>query len=87
MSRATEKVYFLKRLATGRLFTLVIGIPGINSPAYAQKGQNRGSDDVDIALSIELEASNSLSIFGNLGGSFWSNGSELNYGGGLRVRW
>ena len=51
------------------------------------KGQNRGSNDVDVALSIELEASNSLSIFGNLGGSFWSNGSELNYGGGLRVRW
>ena len=50
-------------------------------------GQNRGSDDLDLALSIELETSDSISIFGNFGGSFWSNGSELSYGGGVRVRW
>ena len=50
-------------------------------------GQNRGSDDLDLALSIELETSDSISIFGNVGGSFWSNGSELSYGGGVRVRW
>ena len=50
-------------------------------------GQNRGSDDLDLALSIELETSDSISIFGNIGGSFWSNGSELSYGGGVRVLW
>ena len=50
-------------------------------------GQNRGANAVDIGLSLEYETSNSLSLYAGVGGAFWSNGNELNYGGGLKVRW
>lgn len=49
-------------------------------------GQNRGANALDVALGIELEASAALSLYADVGGSFWSNGNELNYGGGLRWR-
>jgi uncharacterized protein with beta-barrel porin domain len=50
-------------------------------------GQNRGANGVDVALSLEYETSDTLSLYGNVGGAFWSNGNELNYGAGLRLRW
>ena len=50
-------------------------------------GQNRGANAVDVALSLEYESSDTLSLYGNVGGAFWSNGNELNYGAGLRLRW
>ena len=28
-----------------------------------------------------------LSLYGNVGGAFWSNGNEINYAAGVRVRW
>jgi uncharacterized protein with beta-barrel porin domain len=49
-------------------------------------GQNRGANALDLALNLELEASKDLSLYGEVGGSFWSNGNELSYGGGLRWR-
>lgn len=50
-------------------------------------GQNRGANAVDVALSLEYETSDTLSLYGNVGGAFWSNGNEVNYGAGVRVRW
>ena len=50
-------------------------------------GQNRGANAVDVALSLEYETSDTLSLYGNVGGAFWSNGNEINYGAGLRLRW
>ena len=50
-------------------------------------GQNRGANAVDVALSLEYETSDTLSLYGNVGGAFWGNGNELNYGAGLRLRW
>ncbi len=49
-------------------------------------GQNRGADALDVALNLEFEASESLSLYADVGGSFWSNGNEISYGGGLRWR-
>lgn len=49
-------------------------------------GQNRGADALDVALNLEYEASESLSLYADVGGSFWSNGNEISYGGGLRWR-
>jgi uncharacterized protein with beta-barrel porin domain len=49
-------------------------------------GQNRGANDLNVALNVELEASEQFSLYAGVGGSFWSNGNELNYGGGLRWR-
>ncbi|MFM8260470.1 MAG: hypothetical protein ACKN83_11725, partial [Vulcanococcus sp.] len=48
--------------------------------------QNRGANDLNVGLSVELETSDQLSLYAGVGGSFWSNGNELNYGGGLRWR-
>ncbi len=50
-------------------------------------GQNRGANAVDVALSLEYETSDTLSLYGNVGGAFWSNGNEVNYGAGVRLRW
>lgn len=50
-------------------------------------GQNRGANAVDVALSLEYETSETLSIYGNVGSAFWSNGNEINYGAGLKLRW
>lgn len=49
-------------------------------------GQNRGASALDVGLNVEFEASESLSIYADVGGSFWSNGNEISYGGGLRWR-
>jgi hypothetical protein len=49
-------------------------------------GQNRGANDLNLALNLELETSEVLSLYAGVGGSFWSNGNELNYGAGLRWR-
>jgi len=49
-------------------------------------GQNRGANDLNVGLSVELETSDQLSLYAGVGGSFWSNGNELNYGGGIRWR-
>jgi len=49
-------------------------------------GQNRGANDLNVALSLELETSNQLSLYSGVAGSFLSQGSELSYGGGLRWR-
>jgi hypothetical protein len=49
-------------------------------------GQNRGANDLNVGLSVELETSDQFSLYAGVGGSFWSNGNELNYGGGLRWR-
>jgi outer membrane autotransporter protein len=50
-------------------------------------GQNRGANAVDVALSLEYESSETLSLYGNVGGAFWNNGNEINYGAGVRLRW
>jgi len=50
-------------------------------------GQNRGSNALDVGLSLEYETSESLSLYAGVGGAFWSNGNELSYGGGLKLRW
>ena len=49
-------------------------------------GQNRGANDLNVGLNVEFEASDQLSIYAGVGGSFWSNGNELSYGGGIRWR-
>ena len=49
-------------------------------------GQNRGADDLNVALNLELETSDQFSLYAGVGGSFWSNGNELSYGAGLRWR-
>ncbi len=49
-------------------------------------GQNRGASALDVGLNLEFEASESLSLYADVGGSFWSNGNEISYGGGLRWR-
>ncbi|MCP9777765.1 MULTISPECIES: autotransporter domain-containing protein [unclassified Cyanobium] len=49
-------------------------------------GQNRGANDLNVGLSVELETSDQFSLYAGVGGSFWSNGNEINYGGGLRWR-
>ena len=49
-------------------------------------GQNRGANDLNVGLSVELETSEQFSLYAGVGGSFWSNGHELNYGGGIRWR-
>ncbi|MCT0208189.1 autotransporter outer membrane beta-barrel domain-containing protein [Synechococcus sp. CS-1332] len=49
-------------------------------------GQNRGASALDVGLNVEYEASESLSLYADVGGSFWSNGNEISYGGGLRWR-
>ncbi len=50
-------------------------------------GQNRGSNALDVGLSLEYETSEKLSLYAGVGGAFWSNGNELSYGGGIRLRW
>lgn len=49
-------------------------------------GQNRGANDVNVALNVELQTSEQFSLYAGVGGSFWTNGNELNYGGGIRWR-
>jgi uncharacterized protein with beta-barrel porin domain len=50
-------------------------------------GQNRGANALDVGLSLEYETSETLSLYAGVGGAFWSNGNELSYGGGLKLRW
>jgi len=50
-------------------------------------GQNRGSNDIDVSLGLEYEISSNTAIYSNVAGSFWSNGTELTYGGGFRYSW
>ena len=50
-------------------------------------GQNRGTNDVEVALNLEYEAGQNISVYGGAGAAFWSNGNELSYGGGVRYRW
>ena len=50
-------------------------------------GQNRGANALDVGLSLEYETSEALSLYAGVGGAFWSNGNELSYGGGLKLRW
>jgi uncharacterized protein with beta-barrel porin domain len=60
-------------------------LPALGSVAVF--GQNRGANAFDLGLSLEYEGSEALSIYAGVGGSFWSNGNELSYGGGVRLRW
>jgi outer membrane autotransporter protein len=48
--------------------------------------QNRGANDLNVALNVELETSDQFSLYAGVGGSFRSNVNELSYGGGLRWR-
>ena len=50
-------------------------------------GQNRGADALDLGLSIEIETSDSVSLYAAVNGGFWSNGTEVSYGGGLKYAW
>lgn len=50
-------------------------------------GQNRGADALDLGLSIEIETSDSVSLYASVNGGFWSNGTEVSYGGGLKYAW
>ena len=50
-------------------------------------GQNRGADALDLGLSIEIETSDSVSLYAAVNGGFWSNGTEISYGGGLKYAW
>lgn len=50
-------------------------------------GQNRGENDLEVGLNLEYEISQVVSVYGGASGSFWSNGDELSYGGGVRIRW
>ena len=50
-------------------------------------GQNRGANALDVGLSMEYETSDAFSLYAGVGGGFWSNGNELSYGGGLKLRW
>jgi len=50
-------------------------------------GQNRGADALDLGLSIEIETSDSVSLYAGINGGFWSNGTEVSYGGGLKYSW
>ena len=50
-------------------------------------GKNRGANDLEAALKVELEANQNTSIYADVGVAFWSNGNELSYGGGIRYRW
>ena len=50
-------------------------------------GQNRGANALDLGLSLEYESSATLSVYAGIGGAFWSNGNDLSYGGGVRLRW
>ena len=59
-------------------------------PALGSKdvlGQNRGANALDLGLSIELETSDSVSLYAGVNGGFWSNGTEVSYGGGLKYSW
>ena len=48
--------------------------------------QNRGANDLNVALNVELETSDQFSLYAGVGGSFRSNVNEISYGGGLRWR-
>jgi hypothetical protein len=48
--------------------------------------QNRGGNDLNVALNVERETSDHFSFYAGVGGSFWSNGNALNFSGGLRWR-
>lgn len=50
-------------------------------------GQNRGANALDLGLSIEIETSDSVSLYAGVNGGFWSNGTEVSYGGGLKYSW
>lgn len=50
-------------------------------------GQNRGANALDVGLSIEIETSDSVSLYAGVNGGFWSNGTEVSYGGGLKYSW
>ena len=66
----------------------VITDPGgaLELPADERLGhQQLGGKDV--GLSLEYETSEALSLYAGVGGAFWSNGNELSYGGGLKLRW
>ena len=60
-------------------------LPALSSVTVV--GQNRGSNALDLGLSLEYESSATLSVYGGIGGAFWSKGNELSYGGGVRLRW
>ncbi|MCP9810149.1 autotransporter domain-containing protein [Cyanobium sp. HWJ4-Hawea] len=47
-------------------------------------GQNSGINNVSLELNIEYETSEAFSLYAGVGGSIWSNGQQVNYGGGLR---
>ena len=36
---------------------------------------------------IEIETSDSVSLYAAVNGGFWSNGNEISYGGGLKYSW
>jgi hypothetical protein len=60
-----------------------------NGPALGSLvvlGPNRGANNLNVTLNVELGTSDQLSIYASMGGSLWSNGNELNYCGGLRCR-
>jgi hypothetical protein len=60
-------------------------VPALGSATVL--GQNRGANALDLGLSVEYESSATLSVYTGIGGAFWSNGNELSYGGGVRLRW
>ena len=59
-------------------------VPALGS--FEALGQNRGANDLNVALSVEVETSDRLSVYAGVAGSFLSQGNELSYGGGLRWR-
>ena len=60
-------------------------VPALGSATVL--GQNRGANALNLGLSVEYESSATLSVYTGIGGAFWSNGNELSYGGGVRLRW
>ena len=36
---------------------------------------------------VEIETSDSVSLYAAVNGGFWSNGTEVSYGGGLKYAW
>ena len=36
---------------------------------------------------IEIETSDSVSLYAAVNGGIWSNGTEVSYGGGLKYAW
>jgi outer membrane autotransporter protein len=63
--------------------TSFAGAPAAGS--FATQGANQGTNSFTVDAGIDLKVARNASIYASLGYEIFSNGSQVSYGGGLKL--